>query len=356
MSHVIESAVRPRLDVPTIPDDVPEPLRHGDEYFGEWPDRLDPQIVKRLSEVSTPRAVFGIAVEWAGIAAAIAVCQVFWHPLIYLVAVMFIGARQHALGILNHDASHYRLFKNRFWNDALGDLFASWPILITVRWFRGYHWKHHHHLGSALDGNRPVYKTHTADGEPTWLWRFPKNPAELAGILLFDLSGLLGLYYVALTPQRMMSFATWRSLTAQTFFYVAVLSLLVWAGWFTLFLLYWMVPLCTWFMMTSHLRIMAEHSGLPESDNVYAYTRTTLPTWLERIFILPKHVNYHLEHHVHPSVPYYRLPELHREMLALPGFAQQAHLTRSVVGVIRELVQPRSEAAAHPSVTATAEK
>lgn len=314
-------------------------LRISDEYEGEWPDRLAPAEVRRLSEVSVARSLFGIAVEWAGVAAAIAVCELFWHPVVYLAAVAFIGARQHALAILNHDASHYRILRNRFRNDVVADALLAWPVLMTVRWFRKFHWQHHHHLGGPEDGNRAQYRTHTAEGELTGLWTFPKHPLALAAVLLFDLTGVLGLFYVVMLPKRMLAGSPPAAVALQAAYYVGVVGLIFWAGWGTQFLLYWMVPLCTWFMMTNHLRIIAEHSGLPESNDPYAYTRTTLPTLPERIFFLPKHVNFHLEHHIYPSVPYYRLPELHRTLAALPGFARRAHVTRSLCGVLRELVR-----------------
>lgn len=336
MTRDTVSVLQPPLTAPNRREDEHD----GDEYEGEWPDRLEARAIRRLSEISPWRSAAGIAVEWVGVAAAVAVCELFWHPGLYVLVVAFIGARQHALAILNHDASHYRLVRSRFWNDAVADVLLAWPVLMTVRWFRKFHWQHHHHLGGPGDGNRAQYKTHTPDGELTRLWTFPKRPATITAVLLFDLMGLLGLFYVIMLPKRMFAGGTPLTMALQAAYYAAVLGSILWFGWGMQFLLYWMVPLCTWFMMTNHLRIIAEHSGLPESDDPYAYTRTTLPTLWERVFFLPKQVNFHLEHHVHPSVPYYRLSELHREMTTLPGFARRAHITRSLRGVFRELVQP----------------
>jgi len=33
---------------------------------------------------------------------------------------------------------------------------------------------------------------------------------------------------------------------------------------------------------------------------------------LGRALLFPHHVNYHLEHHLYPAVPHYRLPRLHQ--------------------------------------------
>ena len=59
---------------------------------------------------------------------------------------------------------------------------------------------------------------------------------------------------------------------------------------------------------------------------------------LERIFVAPKNVNYHIEHHFFPSVPFYRLPELHAILMSKPGYREGAHVTRTYWGVLEESV------------------
>jgi len=50
-------------------------------------------VVRALSRVSAPRAIAHVAGAWLAIAGAIALCQRFFHPLLYVVTVMWIGAR-----------------------------------------------------------------------------------------------------------------------------------------------------------------------------------------------------------------------------------------------------------------------
>jgi len=324
------------IDTPTRPS---PPLRQTDEFAGEWPDRISPARLRELSKISPWRTGQGIAIEWLGIAAAIWLSLNFWHPALYLVVVAFIGARQHALAILNHEATHYRLVRNRFWNDAISNLLLAWPVLISVEWFRKFHWPHHSHLGTERDGNRPVYRTHTPDGDLTPLWTFPKTPAKFAAVMLFDLSGAMGLVYLAMLPVRMWTSRAPLAVACQIVYYIAIATAAFSLGIEKEVFLYWIVPLCTWYVTINHLRIIAEHSGLPESNDAYASTRTTMPNLLERIFILPKHVNYHLEHHIYPSVPYYHLPQLHTELMTQPGYAHRAHITPSLTSLLRELTK-----------------
>jgi fatty acid desaturase len=50
---------------------------------------------------------------------------------------------------------------------------------------------------------------------------------------------------------------------------------------------------------------------------------------LLRLALFPHHVNYHIEHHLFPAVPHYRLPQLHAE-LAARGVLRAAEVRRPV--------------------------
>ena len=65
-------------------------------------------------------------------------------------------------------------------------------------------------------------------------------------------------------------------------------------------------------MVITRIRNIAEHAVVGEADDPLRNTRTTLANWLERAFMAPYFVNYHLEHHLFYYVPCYNLPKLHR--------------------------------------------
>ena len=67
----------------------------------------------------------------------------FWNVPTFLVAITLIGALQHRLAGLGHEASHYTFMKNRFLNDFIPDLFCMFPILTTVHFYRVFHMAHH---------------------------------------------------------------------------------------------------------------------------------------------------------------------------------------------------------------------
>ena len=62
--------------------------------------------------------------------------------------------------------------------------------------------------------------------------------------------------------------------------------------------LLWLVPLLTWMMVITRIRNIAEHAVVPDANDPLRNTRTTKASLLERAFIAPYFVNYHLEHHL----------------------------------------------------------
>jgi len=71
---------------------------------------------------------------------------------------MAAGASDHRksparAGDLGHDGTHFTLSHARGWNDFLTNLFAFWPIGLTVSGYRALHFKHHKHTGTDMTPN-----------------------------------------------------------------------------------------------------------------------------------------------------------------------------------------------------------
>jgi fatty acid desaturase len=310
---------------------------HPHDFQGRVPERLPSRVVRELSVLQPRKAVTAITVEWLCILGAIILCQTVRHPLVYLGAVIWIGARQHALTVLGHDAAHYRLLPNKRWNDWVADLTTQWPMFLTVEGFRYYHGEHHRLLGAVGDGNRKIWRTHTADGHPTAEWTYPKTPIALALTILRRAAFVTGLFWIVRGLVAMVLFRrSWVQVIARLLFYGLSVWALVVAGAFRGFLLYWIVPYCTWHMACQYIRLICEHSEAHSTDPAYAMTRTTLARRWERWLIVPRNIHYHVEHHWYPSVPFYNLPALHAELMARPGFHEHAVVTTSVIASLRQ--------------------
>jgi fatty acid desaturase len=277
-------------------------------------------------------AVAHVAVEWGLIVATIYLCQRFWNPFLYIFAVAFIGARQHALLVLMHDGVHHRLLRNRRLNDWMSEAILAWPHLVSARQYRKNHFAHHRYLNTPEDPDLKRRK-----GDPAWV--FPQAAPAMAKMLLRDMTGLNapGMLKLAAAVAKADS-VPMGFLALRYGFYAASLGIIIYAGAFEAFALYWIVPMFTWLVMVMRIRGIAEHHAIDEPPTAYPRTRTTQPTWLERIFLAPKNVNYHIEHHFFPSVPFYRLPKLHAILMSKPGYREGAHLTPTYWGVLEESV------------------
>jgi fatty acid desaturase len=313
---------------------------HPHDLRAPVPDRIDRDTLKRLSTIDDGRAARAIVTEWLQIGLAVSLALWAAHPVVTALAVVVIGARQHALTVIGHDAVHWRLFSDRRLNDTLGNLIVQWPVFLSVESFRHFHGEHHRFTGMEGDGNRFLWRTHDADGQLTPEWRYPKSRAQLAAKVLRRAFFFTGLRWIV---RSFVAAWLFRSSTAQ---FVARMGLtaalaaaLTWLSAWPAFLLLWVLPFCTWHVAAKYLRLIAEHSAIPGSGP-YAVTRTTLATPLERYLVVPRNIHYHLEHHWYPSVPWYHLPALHEALMAKPGYREQAVVSPSLRASLATCAQP----------------
>jgi fatty acid desaturase len=66
-----------------------------------------------------------------------------WDLPVLAIGWILMGALQHRLAGLGHEAAHYTLFHNKFANDLVGDLLCMFPVLATVHFYRVFHLAHH---------------------------------------------------------------------------------------------------------------------------------------------------------------------------------------------------------------------
>jgi fatty acid desaturase len=66
-----------------------------------------------------------------------------WNVPAFAIAIILVGAIQHRLAGLGHEASHYSFMKSRVLNDLVPDLFCMFPLMTTVHFYRLFHMAHH---------------------------------------------------------------------------------------------------------------------------------------------------------------------------------------------------------------------
>lgn len=295
----------------------------GDQFKDDFRKALPKEVVQQLTRRSAWRATLPIAADFAVIALAAGAALATWFSLpVTLLAVVVIGTRQHALFVIAHDAAHYLLYDDRRVNDFVGRLCATVQGLSMCT-YRVIHRLHHNNLYGELDPDTALHGG------------YPRGKAYLAKKLLKDLTGLTAwktyAYFLggapALNTQTNVTLRplddTSEKLKAQArsdrnavvAVHVALLAVFAWSGFLVQYLVLWILPLLTVVQALLRLRAIAEHGATTDFSSPLTAARTNLlPAWLAWL-IFPHQVNYHVEHHLYASVPYYRLPELHREML-----------------------------------------
>ena len=297
-------------------------------------EHIEPRRIKALSQLQPWRTVMAIVLDWTVIAAAIAISELTQSWLVWLVAVPVIAGRMHALAVLMHDFAHYRFMKNKAVSDWIGDVFCAWPVGVTVEGYRVNHLAHHRYLNT--------------DQDPDWVAKLGSRTFTFPQEMRFALLNVAG-YFVGVSSMRDLHTAFVRlqaddhsSLNYKLLrygSYALVFVILTLGGWWTEYFFYWAIPYLTGFFLLLYIRSVAEHFGetMDYSEEMTG-TRTVIPYFWERWFFCPHNVSYHLEHHEYPSVPFYNLPALNRELMRSRGFSQKAHITRGfATGLLREV-------------------
>ena len=67
----------------------------------------------------------------------------WWNVPVTLLAIMLIGAGQHQLTGLAHEASHHILFQESLMNDLVSDWLCMFPLFSRTQHYRLQHLAHH---------------------------------------------------------------------------------------------------------------------------------------------------------------------------------------------------------------------
>jgi fatty acid desaturase len=233
-------------------------------------------------------------------------------PLLSLAALYLNGVLWQFLGYagIGHELFHKKVFSNKNANSFLYRLF-SYFTWNNPSYFEKSH--QFHHASTFHEDDREIYRD------------FPLNVAGAARLLLLDYTSLFKriAYAVANTSGYEVYFSGGIRLKKMRPDHEARrdAALMLFANTFVLTIFYLAtksIPLTAMFFLTpfighlpNRVLALAQHSGLDDhkDDGALLFSRTlNLP---RPIAFFYANMNYHAEHHLLPSVPYYNLPRLH---------------------------------------------
>ena len=316
------------------------PRRKLGDYFTK-------EEILQLSARSDAMGWRALLFTWGVIALVFAALVRWPQPLTWVVAVVLLGGRQLSLAIMMHDAAHGTLFRSKWLNEVLADFACAAPVGIELRRYRQHHLIHHSKTGTEADTDKSL----TAS--------YPTTRASLARKFLRDLSGVTGLkrefglllmhlgivrWTVASDlvrlPQDGRRWSDYLGDAARNMWKIALfqlifIGLLAWSGHPWLYLA-WLAAYLTAYSLFMRIRSLAEHACTERGTDMFRNTRSTRAGLLARATVAPLRVNFHIEHHVMASVPYFRLPTMHR-MLGERGIVAAPPGYLDVLGIVTRL-------------------
>ena len=231
-----------------------------------------------------------------------------------------------------HEACHYTPFKTRWLNDVVAWLCGS-AIVWNSTYYRYFHNWHHRYIQDPTRDPELV-----GGSKPSNLWEYVRRLSGfdyLRGNIRAQLRMLAGRFdAMPYFPASAYAEAR-RSVLGQVALYVVVGALALWYP--APVLLYWLVPMLAGYPFLL-IVLMPEHAGCERSGNNFANTRTTHTWWPLRLIYW--NMNYHIEHHANPAIPFHALPAAHKLMKRYSTHVEPRGYIAWTIDYVRTLGRP----------------
>ncbi len=292
--------------------------------------KFSPEIISRIKELTKLdnwHGLLALLVNSLIILASILITNhVTWF--FYPLALLVIGSRQRALGAIVHDSAHGVLAKNKSLSWVLGTFCSGYLIFQQMIPYKKSHcYEHHSHLGNPeLD---PDFKFYLEEGlycvqspkdflvkhiiKPLLLFKVPQYTFYLVKYRLFGKG--CDLYETIIMLAYLLTIA----------------SASVWFGFWDQIILFWLVPYITVYQVLGYFIEVSEHYPLVGKNTVDLYmTRNRFSPWYEAFFTSIDGDDFHLVHHLMPSVPLWNLAKAHKILLADPNYLRHNSRTGGI--------------------------
>jgi fatty acid desaturase len=288
-------------------------LTHG--LDAEMAQLRQQQLSRRLGEIAFFVALWIVGIV-AGVVGLRTAGAIGWS--LRVAGIVASAAALNAFYLLSHEGHHHLLFRRRAVNHA-ANIALCVPLLHSPTAYRVLHALHHRYLGGP--GDPDEYRNYTDDPRVRWALQWVRLTMGT-------------LVYMPLIPV-----VAWRRADTVDRRRIALEYAVMTAIWISVFaavpirvlLQAWLIPGVV-VGYVSAVRALAQHALTEAADPLLA-SRSVRSNRIVAFLLLNE--NYHLEHHLFPEVPSYRLPRL-RALLQdrLPHHVEAESYTRFLAGFV----------------------
>jgi fatty acid desaturase len=279
-------------------------VTRSEESVGEadgWSASLTPEKRAAIRDLHRLRPAWNLvailfAALWAGTLWLMIAFPVW---LVRIPGYVVIGMLIHAMAVLMHEGIHGSLFRNRALDRGFGFVLGA-PALFSATAYRVTHMNHHRHNRTALDPDE-----FTNVSKLRWIVISLFYAWGLAGIIVYVFHVPI---MALLRGTRRQRLAVLLEYALLAMVYAGVILGALHFGWFPAVLHGWIIPLF-FANLFGNFRGWAEHM-MTRAGHPLIQTRTVTSNGFVSFFMC--NLNYHLEHHLFPAMPWYHLPRLHR--------------------------------------------
>lgn len=237
------------------------------------------------------------------------------------ISLLLIGSRQRALATILHESAHGVFAKNKKINYIMGTFFSGYLIIQTMSSYKSSHINNHHaHFGNP--DRDPDFKYAVKNGlykEDALSVRFWKN--FINPLFLTKVPS----YLKSLIKDRLTAFDNGDRKEFFVFlaYWSFIISLTVLTSTFHYFLIFWLIPYITVFNIIGWYIELSEHYPLMKNDNSLYMSRNRHSHFVEQFLTGMHNENYHLIHHLYPTIPFWNLPKAHAVLMRDENYARQ---------------------------------
>lgn len=268
-----------------------------------WLHDLEPEKRRALAELHEIKPSWNYVVALYPLMLFITSAAILAFPYWFVrVPAYFVsGVAIHAMTVLTHEASHYSIFRSRRWDRWVGFLMGA-PVFVSHTAYRVLHAYHHRYTREAGDPDefKNVTRHRFLLSLLFYSWIFIGTPIYLVHVTITAL--------VKGSRRDRVDIVVEYALLAAIF--GSIYFLIDGSRRVEVLVHCWALPMCV-AMVFGNLRSWAEHT-MTIPGNPLTSTRTVTSNRV--VSFLMCNLNYHLEHHLCPGIPWYNLPKMHAIM------------------------------------------